>query len=433
MGDAQHGDGTAADDEASGGRRGFAAVWWESVLSWVRNDGKRAAITAAIAFAVAWFVNVYIIAVRYEGTSTQPGGAATVSGNRLTGVLFWLVLTTVVLTVVTYAQRVGWSRLGAELKVLPTNLMAAFRTGDPSVQWAALLWGGAVSLVVALLFSTAAAGALGLGLVLLAASPLVATLGRSIRRLGARALSTVAPDRAPLLDTGQVTVATVLGSAVGMAVAWQVGPVLWKAILALAGAAGAAVLLKRGSPVATGATVLLAVLAAVQVQELLGAVVFADDGGWREAGGTLTSWIGSEGSGRVMTQSVMGGLSGAAGAVIGSATGSVVASSASQLAVGGLSGEFGAAEAGATAAAPAVPVAAPTVDPEEEPGVGDQPPPAPDGGGAGADRAGQATTEGDLAVGGLSGEFTGGESDAGSGGGGPAPGRSDHGDDEDDT
>ncbi|HEX9890237.1 MAG TPA: hypothetical protein VGA69_12205 [Nitriliruptorales bacterium] len=424
--------------------RSTLAALADSIKAWVKADGKRTVITAAVAFGVAWLANVYLIAVRYEGTQVPPGGAATVSGNRITGVVFWIVLSTVVLTVVGYAQQVGWSRAGAELKVLPRNLAASFQAAEGGLRWAAVLWGAAVSLLVASVFSKAAAGMVGLGVVVVAASPLVGALGRGLRRLGVKVLGMVAPDRAPLLESGQVTIATITGAALGMAIAWQVGPWLPKVVLALAAAAGAAVLLKQGGASAAGATVLLVVLVAASLQELLDMAAYADDGGWQEGGGTLTSWFGSQGSGRVMTQSVLGGLSGATGAIVGSATGSAIASSSSQLAVGGLSGEFAAAEAGVEPAVPGVPVAeADSLRVDEDPTAGpaaggaDPSGAGPSGADPGPDPSGgsggEPAADDELAIGGLSGEFEGGASDA-QGSGGVAPGRSDQGrDDEDRT
>ncbi len=336
----------------TGGAHGARAAF-DGAITWARGSGRETVITMLIAFGVAWIANIYIIAVRYEGTYTEPGGAATVRDNWFAGALFWLVLSTLVLTVITYARKVGPQRLTSELSVLPSNLLSAFRASP--APWASFAWGAALSLIVATVFGHAMAGISGLLLLVLAASPLVGWIAKGIRRVGHALFRLVLRDRAEPLASGGA-VASTLGLAVGMAVAWQLRSDIPKLVLAAIALVVVFVLLQRrpaAPPAVTGLLVLVTGLLLVnELRELLGAVAFADDGGWQEGGGTLTSWLGSQGSGRVIASGTVGGATSAGGSVLGTFAGNTLGQSASSSGLGGLSGEWGAATDGAQVSTP---------------------------------------------------------------------------------
>jgi len=430
------GSGGDMTDAATGGEaaapspKGGAAGALGRLTSFVRENVKETLITGLIAFAVGWFINVYVVAVRYEGTGVGSGGTATVGSNWLTGSLFWLILAAVVTTLISYGRRVGVARLGRELTVLPQNLVRGF--GGGSQAWAMLLFGAALSLVVAILFGTAAAGASGFALLVVAASPIVAKLGQLIRNLGMRLLTMAAGDDARKLSSAS-SLTSVLGAAVGMAVAWQV-PSVWAKLVLAAVAVGLSVVLVRGGDAQSAVTLILGVLAGLALRELFHGVAMADDGGWQEGGGTLGSWWGSQGSGTVMANSTVAGGMATAGSVAGTAAGQVMASTVSDAGLGGLSGEWGAQDAGVEAV-PSAPqpsavdggpgVVAPPVTGDEQVAPSGGPPAPPDadpGGPASTDTPSGApsdtppgtssdtppgTQSDDASLGGLSGQWTG--------------------------
>lgn len=303
---------------------------WTAIVHWVRANLVRTLIMSVIGFAIGWFLNVYIIAVKYEGfgASGRIGTAGSAGWVLRNGGLYWGILSTMVFSLFSYGHRVGWKRLFSEMLSIPKVLAGTFSGSDP-VTLGILLWGAAVSLLAGVLIGPAVAGILGLGLLLAAPSPIAGVLGRALTRLWMGVLHVVSPAHGRQTPGLGGTIAGVFGTALGMVVAWQVTSTAGKAILAVA-AGGAAYLImtKKASPPAV-ARMLLFLGLLLMLRRYLDGVAFADDGGWTECAYTTggcnpVAWLGSEGAGRVMGEAARGGVAAGVGAGLGTALGGVV-------------------------------------------------------------------------------------------------------------
>jgi hypothetical protein len=252
-------------------------------------------ITGAVSAGVAYAVNVWLMAVRYEGSVTPQGAPTTSRGNVLSGGMFWALFPMVACSVIGYRLSVGRERFWRDMRRLPMTLVGLFRRGGAS-GWVHLLWGSAIALVATIVVPPAVGAVLGVGLLLSAPSIVGRTLSSVVAQLWRALARVVAP-------TKDHRVAPVLKMAIGFlgwGVAFVVGFLLpgeWtRLVLALGCAAAAVVLARRLSAGAVAVALVLVVVAGpavvMVVSALLGgAPVAADDGGFSECGSTLRGWL----------------------------------------------------------------------------------------------------------------------------------------------
>src|SRR5581483_3323611 len=112
-------------------------------------------ISAVVGGAIGYVINVWMMAVRYDGWQKVPSGSpATGSGNLLQGGLFWLLASSLVFAIASYWQAVGTRRFFSDLRTLPGMLVGLVRRDGRSSR-SHLLWGAAVSLLAATVLSPA--------------------------------------------------------------------------------------------------------------------------------------------------------------------------------------------------------------------------------------------------------------------------------------
>lgn len=295
------------------------------VVRYLRANLARTLVMSAASFVAGWAANVYVMAVRYEGSVIGPGGTATSPGNVVQGGMYWGVLTTIIFSLFAYGRQAGWRKLRDDLLSLPGILQSTF-SAPARGAWSMLLWGAAVSLAVAVLIGPAVAGVLGAGLFLLAPSPISGILGRIITRLWIGILGLVSPASRHRVGGLGGTIAGVTGTAVGMALAWKTVGDTTKIMMAV-GAAVVAYLVASGKVTPQGAAGLFMFVGGLLViRQLFEGVALADDGGWSECGEcSVIDWSSSPGAGEVIRSGSAGGVAAGAGAALGTGLGGAVA------------------------------------------------------------------------------------------------------------
>ena len=304
-----------------------------TIRVWIRQNLLRTVVMAVIGFVIGWAVNTYIIAVRYEGNNAVAGVGTT--GGFLAmlrnGGMYWGILSTIVFSLFAYGRQAGWRRLGREIASIPRVLRDTFITGGTTA-WAVLLWGGAISLVAAVLIGPAVAGILSLGLLLAAPSPISAIFGKVVSRLLMGLVRLFAPAKQSDIPHLGGTVAGVAGTAAGMLLAWQVVSTPTKIVLAAAAGVLAFLLVTRTVTPPAAAGMLLILVVVMVFRDMFDAsAVLADDGGWQECGAdcSIIDWAQSPGATDVIIDASRGGVAAGAGAALGTGLGSAVAGGAS--------------------------------------------------------------------------------------------------------
>ncbi|MGH9169071.1 MAG: hypothetical protein ACRD02_14710, partial [Acidimicrobiia bacterium] len=288
---------------------------------------------------------------RYEGFGVPPGSVATGSGNLVSGSLFWIVFTTLVFSVIGYRRALGKERFWQEVREFPGNVRGLF-TKDRERAVVHLLWGFAGCMIVTTIISPSAGAVLAL-LVLIS---LPSMLGDIITELLQRAWDTITKAVSPTKNVAMVSSVAMAVGVVGVCFAlafaflfemlWGLasgpGPNLTPPgnfgravkLLAAVAAGGAAYAIGRqfARPTAAAALVFLAVMVGT-LAALGGSPARADDGGWLECGGTLSSYIElclntTGGAFALGGYSIRGSLAAALGAALGAGLGGALGSMA---------------------------------------------------------------------------------------------------------
>jgi hypothetical protein len=289
-----------------------------------------AAIAAVIAFAVGFLVNIYTMAVEYDGFNVPPGGIATGRGNTFWGSAFWLVASTIAGTVFGFWFRAGNERFWQQVRDLPARVRQLLRL-DPGRGLPDVLWGVAGSMLLSLVLPPSMAGIAGVGAVVVVATALRRVVAAMIMVVWQWFASKVA--NAPIQRPQSFEV-VLLGTVIGLLSAYLLSDPDLRLVVALL-CAGVAFAIRKGligvgrgagsAPAAVSLALLLAGVAVVVLA--LAEPALADDGGYAECGqpGWL-SWLTScGGSKTVLFRSLIGGLLSTAGPIIGVPFGSAIA------------------------------------------------------------------------------------------------------------
>ncbi|WP_317440816.1 hypothetical protein [Streptomyces collinus] len=285
------------------------------VPQWLRHHTLAALTSVVVGGVFGYVLNVWLIAVRYQGADKVPPNApATSYGNFFQGALFWGLATTVLFGAFGYWHAVGTRQFLADLRGLPRALGALLR-GDRAAG-VHLLWGAAVALLAAQVVPPAAGAVLAVGLLAAAPGVVGSIVSAFLYRIWSALVRSVAPTRGHWI--GGITGMTVglLGSATALVVASLVsdGRVKW----ILAGVLALAALLVGLTRRPSASTLILLFLgAALLAHGLTDALpAHANDGGTLECTGQ--AWLQCSGSGTVLRNSVVGGSAAAAGGILGS-------------------------------------------------------------------------------------------------------------------
>lgn len=321
-------------EPASGG--GYVRAVLGQWGGWTRRHLALTVLLSAGAFVFGWLWNTYVMAVNLQGSVIDPGQqtVATAQGQAGNG-LFWLIFFGLLAGLITYGWQRGWRTLFADLGAIPRSFAAAV-SDSAGGAFALLLWGVSVSLIISTLISSAVSLALGLVLLVLAASPLGVILNFALIRIWKGLCAIVAPQARQGSVLSAAPFVTMVGEALGLLADWLLNSWILGLVLGVVCAVVSVVLSRNAwRPSAGVALVVVGMSVAFAVLRARGA--WADDGGWQEcmtssgepcsqAGiGGIFAWFGSEGSGTVMAHAAIGGASAGVGAAVGAGLGGAAA------------------------------------------------------------------------------------------------------------
>jgi hypothetical protein len=276
---------------------------------WIAKNLPGLLVTAAISGVVGYLVNVWLMAVRYEGSVSPEGAPAMSKDNVIAGGIFWALFPMVICSAIGYRRAVGKERFWRDVRRLPITLISLFRR-DGSGGWVHLLWGAAIALAATLVVPPAVGAVLGVGLLVGAPTIVGSVLSSAFAQLW-RLVSRVVN---PAKDSRVAPILKVAVGILGWSAALVIGFVLpgeWiRLVLAVACAGVAIALGRRAAAPSLGAAAALGfvvVAAAFVIDAIAAAQAFADDGGFGECGADLETWLRScAGAGEVRRRALLG-------------------------------------------------------------------------------------------------------------------------------
>ena len=293
-----------------------------TLAAWGAASRKRVSLRKVLLWAGAWFaiafvLNVWVMAAWMDGYRTPEGSPGAGEGNEFQGALFYFILSFALSMVVGYALSGGPARFRADVRSMASGLRADVATQSGRAT-ANLLSGMALALLVRALVGPSVAGVLAfvsLGL----AAPLLRVIVVGLAVLLHRVTIGRLSRRFAAAPSSSAVMVGALGCAVGSAVGWLVPSGSDIAVLLAVVAGVGAVLLghRFGGAAATAAWIVLATgIAALFVHV---GTVLADDGGVAECSPSdVVGWIfACEGSLGVLVRGVGAGLPAAAGGGLG--------------------------------------------------------------------------------------------------------------------
>lgn len=253
-----------------------------SFPAWMKKNIGSTLISAVSGGVMGYISNVWLMAVKYEGSQVPAGAAAAGEGNLISGGLFWALASSLVFGIAGYWKSVGTKKFIEDLKGLPGVLASLFKRDGKAGQ-VHLLWGAATALLASVVISPAIGGILAIGILLAAPSVIGNIVSSLIFRIWSSLIRRIAPTRKHQ-TTGILSMTVgLIGAAAALAVTFLVTGMVVKLILAVV-CAGVALLLSRQKPPAGVMVVMLVLVGMVLAQILSGGVALADDGGWIECG-----------------------------------------------------------------------------------------------------------------------------------------------------
>ncbi len=287
-----------------------------------------AIIAAAVAFVFGLLVNIYTMAVEYDGFNVPKGGIATGRGNTFWGSTFWLVASTIAATVFGFWFKAGNERFWQQVRDLPARTRQLLRlNGARAVP--DVLWGVSGSMLLSLALPPSMAGIAGVGFVVVIATALRRVVAAMVMVVWQWVASKF--PNAPI-QTPQTFEVVLLGTVIGLLSAYLLSDPGTRLVVALL-CAGAAFAIRKGlvgggrgaAPAAVALVLLLTGFALVLL--VVATPALADDGGYPECGNPgWVSWLTSCGGSKdVLLRALLGGLISAVGPFIGLPFGSAIA------------------------------------------------------------------------------------------------------------
>ena len=294
---------------------------------WIAKNVVGLVVTAAISGVVGYLVNVWLMAVRYEGSVSPEGAPAMSKDNVIAGGIFWALFPMVVCSAIGYRRAVGKERFWRDVRRLPITLVSLFRR-DGSGGWVHLLWGAAIALAATLVVPPAVGAVLGVGLLVGAPTIVGSVLSSAFAQLWRLIGRVVNPSK----DHRVAPILKVAVGILGWAAALIIGFVLpgeWIRLVLAVGCAGVAIFLGRrgaaGPAVAAAVALVVVALGWFVVEVLTASAALADDGGFAECGSNLETWLRNcAGAGEVRRRAVLGAVVASPAGLIGFVSGGLV-------------------------------------------------------------------------------------------------------------
>jgi hypothetical protein len=288
----------------------------------LRSHGITVAVSTVAAGIFGWVVNVWMLAVKFEGNNDVPvGSPVTGQNNTNWAVVFWVLCSMVVFGAVGYARAAGLRRFLYDVRTTPRVLVGLVRRDGVRAR-VHLLWGAGLAMLLGLLVPPAVGAVVSVGV--LAALPTVigAIAGSVLSRVGSAVLRPFRPGAAPFGMEAMIVGLSGAGAALFVAfvvpnsgIRAAVAGVCILLAIVLAQQAKAGI----DAPGVTAALVAFTLGAVWVLRRVLAAKhVLADDGGFAECGLDFgTWWRQCQGAGAVRRQAVPGGVASAFGAPVG--------------------------------------------------------------------------------------------------------------------
>jgi hypothetical protein len=257
---------------------------------WVKKNLVATIVAAVVSGVVGYVFNVWLMAVRYEGSATPSGAPATSKGNFVSGGLFWALLPMVVCSVVGYRRSVGRERFWKDVRGLPMTLIGLARREGAHGR-VHLLWGAAIALAASLVVSPAVGAVMGVGVLVAAPSIIGQMLSSLVSQIWYRIAHTAQPSSTSPMPPMMSAAVGLLGGAVALVAGFVLPGRTIRLVLAAACVAAAIYLGSQAKAAGAAAAVLIVVGAWAFAQVLFASRALADDGGFAECGSTVKAWL----------------------------------------------------------------------------------------------------------------------------------------------
>jgi hypothetical protein len=283
---------------------------------WTRRRVTSLLVTALVAAAVSYAVNLWVVARHYEGPTFVPAGApVTVGPDRTQALVLWFVLSAIGGAMAAQLVVIGPRAVADKIVSLPARLRAVpAAIGETWVPVAMV--GTAVTIVVGGLVIPALRGTVGFAI--LAFLPFA--IGRAASAAaGPLAVAITTRAGRPTTQGSAVAGTGLAGAGAGLVIGSVISSLVIRLVLA---AALVAVVVVRGRRVRPALTfVVLLAGGLVIVDWLTAGAAHADDGGWIECGSNWSDFTGCTGTDPVFDGARDGGIAGACGGACGNVLG----------------------------------------------------------------------------------------------------------------
>ena len=204
---------------------------------WVTHNLPTVLASAAVAGVTGYVVNVWIMAVRYDGYVVPSGSGTTGEGNLLQGGLFWALLPMLLLSVVGYRRAVGGPRFWRDVRGLPRALTSLVRS-DGAAARVHVLWGAAAGMGASILIGPSLGLVMSAGILVAAPTVVGNVLSSTAYKAVNGVLGKVNPTSALPPETGMLTTAvSLMGTAISLGIGFVITETWLKVVLALGFAA----------------------------------------------------------------------------------------------------------------------------------------------------------------------------------------------------
>src|SRR5947207_1750038 len=205
-----------------------------AAVDWLKRNWLRALIVSAISFGVAWLWNMWLMAYRLQGHRVDSGRGsttATADGHSY-NLIYWLLVTTVVFSIISYGHERGYREMLQEVVGAPKRILRTLND-RPNITIGMFLWGMALSLIVAVVLTQAMSGILAIGLIAAAPSFVANILNNFFLRVWRIMLGNFAPQTRDDAQSATSPLVVMLGQGFGMVIAFLFGNGILKLVLAI--------------------------------------------------------------------------------------------------------------------------------------------------------------------------------------------------------
>lgn len=295
--------------------------------TWVKMNAEQVLIVTLFGFASGWVINFVLMAFIYDGWRGDDAMVTTGQDNVRNGMLIWWLFSSAVFGLISYWRAAGTKQLLREIVNFPLTIVQLFRQDRRSV-WTHVLWGAASSLIASYFISQW----LGLAVAVLMVSASFSTIGyilvSMIVQFWHAIMRTLNPRKAHRARGLAGIFVGLFTSAFVLLLSFFISNTDEKAVLGLLCVISALFITWHQRDSKAALILLFAFTFATLTYPY---PAFADDGGFKEAGGDWWQWLRSTGLGDIASYALYGGFASAFGSILGWITGNTNSQIAPQL------------------------------------------------------------------------------------------------------